>query len=428
MLRVLHVNQRDPEGFPDLSQTNGNHMVKFGVIADDLTGAMDTGLQFTRVAAKAVVSLGPARRDPGSVLVLDTETRTDSPDTAYSKVRCAARQLRNRRIYKKIDSTLRGPIGHELDAVMDELALERALVTPAFPKSGRTVQRGQLLVNGSPLLKTDFASDPLCPPTDDIPRLLAGQSRRSVGHVGLDITTLGAHALVDEIRQLQAPIVVIDAATDHHLCTIAQAAALLGETCLTCGSAGLAGALPAAFDLPRGPWRAHGQPVTTGAPVLLVVGSLRDATRRQVERARQARDASLVELDPLHLDTSTERALLFADRQLRAGNDVVLTTVFAEFVPGRAGAISDSLATIAAYLVRSSPISGLVLTGGAVAVAVCRSLGIHLIEIVDELDPGVPVGRVASGSLRGTCMVTKAGGFGKDDVLVRAVQYLKGEL
>ena len=97
-------------------------MGNFGIIADDLTGACDTGVQFVIRGFSATVWLDPEDIDdaPVDVIVVTTNSRGDSPDTARQKVRHACQRLTQRQttvLYKKIDSTMRGNVGAEVEAV-----------------------------------------------------------------------------------------------------------------------------------------------------------------------------------------------------------------------------------------------------------------------------------------------------------------------
>jgi len=400
-------------------------MLQFGVIADDLTGAMDTGLQFAQLGLRTIVYLEPARVDIDAVPVLDTESRDVAFDLAYAKVRDSARRLKGRVVYKKIDSTLRGNIGWEVDAVMDELDLSLALVSPAFPANGRTTRDGYLLVRGVRLRQTDFAADPLCPPTDHIPSLLQRQSNRSVRHIGVEVVEQGAEALLDDIRQGLGQILVVDAVSDTHLSTIARAIESLGESCLACGSAGLAQALPEAFHLEPTQRPPGAVSEMVDLPVLVVAGSLRQATRTQIEKAVSLAGAALIEIDPTDLEAGTKRALVSARRHLADGTDVIVTPSFRPCVADKTQAVAQCLGDVTAGAAAAQPLAGLVLTGGSVAFAVCRALGISMIEIQGEIAPGIPVGRALGGEWNGIRLVTKAGGFGEEKVLAQAIEYLR---
>lgn len=399
-------------------------MRKFAILADDLTGAMDTGGQFARSGFHTFVHFRQVPPTACEIAVVDTESRELAPEEAYRRVREVAEALRGTPVYKKVDSTLRGPWGRELDAVMDALSVEKAVVCPAFPAAGRTVLEGRLRVHGIPLLQTEFARDPLCPPTDHIGDLLLRQTRRPVGLVSLREVRRGPEALAEVLAVRAEALLVADALDPEDLAILAQAVGRLGEGIVACGSAGLAQALPDGLGLrpegrPPRPQRA-GQ-----RPVLAVAGSQREVTRRQI-LAAERRGAAVVHLAPPLEVEGARRALAQAAEHLRAGRDVILTTAFQPPLPGREQAVAEHLGYLAAAIAGQHAPGGWVLTGGAVAYAVCQALGIGSLEIGGEVAPGIPFGSMADGPWEGTPLVTKAGGFGGEDALAAAIAFLHG--
>ncbi|GAG51605.1 unnamed protein product, partial [marine sediment metagenome] len=120
-----------------------------GIIADDLTGAMDSSGYLANQGFTTNIIIDPDFYSTADILAINTDSRVDDINTANEKVRRAVRTLTGRIIYKKIDSTLRGNIGAELQAAMEELACEKAVVAPAFPSIGRTTVNGVLQVDGT---------------------------------------------------------------------------------------------------------------------------------------------------------------------------------------------------------------------------------------------------------------------------------------
>jgi len=167
---------------------------RLGVIADDLTGANDTGVQFARQGARTIVPLdwhnlgSLARR--ADVLVLSTDSRAVSRGVAAQRARVAAQALHKGRIpaiYKKIDSTFRGNVGAELDAILDVYPAPLVLLAPSFPPAGRAVVNGRLTVRGIPVHRTAIGRDPTAPVRQShLPTLLRAQSRRAVRHLPLE--------------------------------------------------------------------------------------------------------------------------------------------------------------------------------------------------------------------------------------------------
>jgi len=249
----------------------------FGIIADDLTGAMDAGVGLARMGLDTVFILGGKLPSETSVVVTSTDSRDDDPETAYRKVRRQAHKLSDRYVYKKIDSTLRGNIGSELKAVIDALGIEKAVVSPAFPANKRSVVNGRLLVENVPVDRTAFAKDPVFPVTEaHIPTLLRRQSGLRVGSLSLDDIKKGPAHISRKITDSQEEVIVADATEQAHLRYIAEALATTAGSWLACGSAGLVMELPPALGY-RFRVMKPVTPVISPKPVLAVVGSRHEA-------------------------------------------------------------------------------------------------------------------------------------------------------
>ena len=188
-------------------------MVRLGIVADDLTGAMDSGVHLAKWGLQTLVVLTSQDLPEADSIVLSTDSRGVSPEEAYRRADDAARRVRDRYVYKKMDSAMRGNVGAELDGMLDGLGLERALVAPAAPFAGRATVNGFHRVDGVLLSETAFARDPVAPVTEShLPTLLARQSRRSVGHLPLTVVEQGVEAVVAALAAESGSIVAADAA------------------------------------------------------------------------------------------------------------------------------------------------------------------------------------------------------------------------
>jgi uncharacterized protein YgbK (DUF1537 family) len=411
------------------------------LIADDLTGASDAGVQFARrgLITRVVFDISGDMHGLDAV-ALDTETRARPPDEAYARVRQAAgvlRTLQPDRVYKKVDSTLRGNLGVEIDAVMDAFEFSIAVVAPAFPALGRTTQRGVHLLRGSPVHETEVGRDPKRPVREShLVRLLAAESRRAVGHIDGEIVACGPEAVRGRVENLAASgvsIVICDATDDPALRSIAESVAGRRDV-LWVGSAGLAEHLIPAHGLVTSAPRAIDE--TRRGPILTVVGSLSEMTRRQVSALHSARDVTVVEIEPTRIfDVETCEAEVSRCRDavvgaLDEGRDVALVSGArrprSDHTEG-VEHIADVLGAIAADGARARQLGGLILTGGDTARAVCRQLGITGIQLISEVESGVPLGFLVGNPAARLPVVTKAGAFGSDATLVRALDRLKGE-
>lgn len=393
------------------------------IVADDLTGSGDTAVQFVRAGWSTHLSIGGADEalaGPATagveVLAVTTNSRALAPEAAAAVVRDNVRRLRTAgvtRLYKKVDSTLRGAFKAEVDAAREAWGPDTvAVICPAFPATGRTVQAGVLYVNGKPVTETSAATDPVTPVTEShIPTLLG------CAHVAQhDGDT--PEALAARIRQA-GPTVAVDAASDADLERLARAIGLLGAQALPVGAGGLAAPLARV-------WAGADQ----SAPVVVVVTSQHSAARAQAA-ALQAAGAdtwtpSLADLADDAAWQAWSQPLLAAHAQAPAEAGTLLLLAPEGQRDGLdSETVAERLGGLAAQLIAASQAAGVVATGGDGARSVLLALGARGIALVDEVMGGVPLGTLTGGTAAGLPVVTKAGGFGAEDVLVRAVRAIR---
>ncbi len=402
--------------------------MRLAVIADDLTGAMDTGLQFAKRGLQTLVSMSRGRVPEAEVVVLDTDSRDARASEAQQRIAEAARLLDGRRLYKKIDSTCRGNVGYELRALRDAVRPRAIVVAPAFPAGGRTTLWGTQRVGGQPLELTFFAHDPRWPMREShLPTLLAQQSGLEAAQMGLDAVEAGPEALAERLRACREPLIVVDALEQTHLHTLGRALALLGEAWLPCGSAGLAEEWVAALQPARAP--VDPAPRPDERPVLAVSASRNDVSLAQVRAACDERGLRRIDLDARGVyeqEREVERLAREVGAEMEAGRDAVLAASFTPLIAGGGERVAGLLAQVVRRIIGRTDLGGLFLTGGDMAVAACRALSVEALRIAAEVQPGVPGGQLVGGPLDGTWVVTKAGGFGDPRALVDALNYLHG--
>lgn len=350
------------------------------IVADDLTGACDTGTLFAGRAPVAV-TMWPRRAVEGAVRVVDTETRSLAPAEAAERVGAVAARGRAGSWFKKIDSTLRGPIGGEVDALMSALGATTAIVCPAFPAQRRVVLDRVLLVDGVPVAETPIARDPRFPSGgSSVVDLLRPQLDRALAWIPIDQLRTDPDALAARLRRLAGTVIVADAETDTDLDALVEAALAGAPAPLLIGAAGLARALAARLGLL--PERAE---LPAGSHWLVVAGSLHPATRRQIREARAA------------------------------GLSVLATP---ERSTGDGAGALGRLIEQAVTALRREAWDLVVVTGGETAAALWTALDAERIDLV-----GAPASGLAFGHLRvpgrdPLPWLTKAGGFGAPDLLV----------
>ncbi|GFN21701.1 four-carbon acid sugar kinase family protein [Thermanaeromonas sp. C210] len=427
-------------------------MERIAIIADDLTGASDTGIQFRKYGLETLVIVDYQNIDGGDtgkqVWSVNADTRSLSAAEAYGRVYSVAKKLKAlgfKRIYKKLDSTLRGHPGTELEAVMDALVADVAVVVPAFPANGRVMVKGRLRWGSAAapgIAGTKESDDPQQGSTCDVPGLLQGSMGRQVGSIHLETVRRGEEELaraMEALRQEGKEVLVLDAAEEEDLAAIARACSTLKGEIVIAGAAGLAAHLPAAWGLipPASP------AVLPGGLTLLVAGSRNPVTAGQVQQVLGGCRATLVKVATAAVAAGrgaeeVEKAVAAVQTLLSSEGPALLVVavdslweaggadnVETEGASPQSKAVAGVLAEIARRVVAGGRVRSLVVTGGDTAVHICRALGARGIDLDTELLPGIPLGRLLGGMADDLPVVTKAGGFGPPDAFVRVVEYLQ---
>ena len=422
-----------------------------GLVADDLTGAADSAVQFARDGwtSRLVLGAGGAPLGgPGSVTAVVTDSRALPEGEARAVTADAVRDLAEHGaelVFVKIDSTMRGSVAAQVAGALEAWRSGRpdafAVATPAYPGMGRTVVQGALLVDGARVETTAVGRDPVTPvATSDLSALLPGSSSVSVTGVGGD----AAAELLAGAAASGHDVVTVDATTDDELRTTADAVVRLGARAVPVGSAGLAVAVSRA-------WGA-GLPVAVPAVVdrvghvVVVVSSLHDASRTQCEHLlRSAPESGAARrrvvrtiaptLDEVRSgDLAPALARSWSSADSAAAEVTVLlapprdsSAPASPDVPGGptdAQRIAEALAVLTDGLVDERggvDEVALVLVGGEGARAVLRRAGAEALVVRGALREGVPWGTLEGGHLHGTAVVTKAGGFGAAATITEVV-------
>lgn len=421
------------------------------IIGDDLSGTADCAVTGARLGLRSVVTLdeqissASAMREASNgpdmidVLAVDADSRRlDAAPAARRHVEVwRALGHAQTKLYKKIDSTLRGNFAAEVAALVPLAGM--AIVAPAFPAAGRTTRDARQWLNGVPVEETEvwrnegFGGEA---------NLLAMLEQYGVRAVALTLTEVRADHVVlagrfDRLRQAGIQAVVCDSETEDDLRRVARASAALHGV-FWVGSAGLAADLMSALNLTdsTAPAAAPIVPIapahhTPNQPVLTVVGSMSSVSHAQIERLKAEAGSALV---PFEVDTKTLLAEPLTEAHanlarkvsaaLQQGRHVVVSLSQSD-----RSSVADGLLfcqRLAALLAPALPFAGSVIaTGGETARALLSAAGIGQLRIVEEIESGVPLLH-ADHNGRRLCVVTKAGGFGHPGTLHLAWRKLAG--
>ena len=420
------------------------------IIADDLTGAADSAVQFcpffedTRLVSYHQLDRLREPALPASIraTAIYTNSRALGVDQARQRLISLARKLEGTealRIYKKIDSCMRGNVGSESDALLSQLGYEASFITPAFPEMGRTTQQDIHRVHGIPVDQTEISQDPVTPVTvSSLTRLVAMQSRYPVGHVSLEFLEGNDHRLIEEIERLLLSGVrhlVFDAVNRDHLDRIARILFSFERKILPVGSAGLAGSIAKLLTVKP----VSNEPVKKYAPEgfnLLVCGSTSTVTRQQIEKLLESNAYEAIGLDPIMLADHNRKGefldIVSSGRTRLSQKNVILairTQQNGRSAPRQtkvqptADSIVRGLGLFVADVVVAAKPGNLLLTGGDTADAVLTAIEAEGVRILGEVVAGVVQGTIIGGQLDGLPVVTKAGAFGQDDTLIKVHEF-----
>jgi len=385
------------------------------ILADDLTGAADCAARCHQAGLPGTISLEPPTPPlPQGALAFTSDSRHLGPEAAAQRVRQAVAGLRDlpAHWYKKIDSTLRGHLGPELDALLESLDRPCAVICPAFPGQGRGLRAGYLVAPGVPDRSLH------------LPTLLRRQSQRRVAfapqspHLAQDLAAA---------RKQGAEFLVVDGLSRNHLARILDGVETALPQALLCGSAGLVGVWAERLAERRGPGSGQEQarPSELPRPVLAVVGSGSAVAHQQMARLAE----SGLGVDRLQVEGQVAEEAAGATAEAVAAQLDPAQEIWLLHLPPppdgtrldgpQARRLAQALARagMAAMAVRWP--ATLLLVGGDTATALLRELGVARLEVLAELEPGMPLCRGEDGQGRSLQVLLKAGSHGQAETLVR---------
>jgi uncharacterized protein YgbK (DUF1537 family) len=395
-------------------------VIELAIVADDLTGAADSAAPFAQAGLATAIALGTEIPDGMAVVSRSTESRDIPAADATSAVHAAVAGLDARRLYKKLDSAMRGHPREELLAAMAARGSRFAVVAPAIPSQGRTTISSQVLVDGVPLHQSSFAGHGA---ESDLRAVFAGPD---VTIELLDLSSVRDASLAERFAsRSDTRLLICDAATDEDVARIA-AAGLSAGVDLFAGAAGLSRAL--ARSMGRSTFDSTARSPAGNGPILVIAASQHGATADQIDAAA-ATGIAVLRPDPAELDADVADLCgiaMQAATELEAGRHVIVTTAGLPRCRLGAVVVAERIAQIAATPRVRIAAGGMMVTGGDAAAAVCAALGATAIRLQGEVRPAIPWGSLYGGLLPGLPIVTKAGSFGDRTAILASIAFLTG--
>lgn len=426
-----------------------------GIVADDLTGANDTALQFFIKGSNTEIIFDTdenIQNHPNiGTFALTTESRNIDAKEAAQKVWEGAKKLKENLsveyFYKKIDSTLRGNIAVETLAMLDAIGYDAAVIAPAFIREGRITIGGYQLLKGVPIERTDAARDSYAPIYDSyIPDILKKQVNESfydsIATIQLNVVAKGAGPITTKLNELVSggkKLIVIDAVSAIDLEQIVLAITKSQYNILPVGSAGLANALGNVW-LPLN----NSEPVQKiipKLPKLILSGSKNSMTTAQINKLLLDDDINNVYSIDLKLqdilsndsDAMAERIIhnfgkdniviahvskIQDETQEEKGKEKLIDEGITKEM--LASMITDYLANIAQKVKKMSECI-LITIGGETSYKCTNAVNCEYLQVVDSILPAISLCMDSNAGF----VVTKSGNMGSITALVDIVNYFK---
>lgn len=424
-----------------------------GIVADDLTGADDTALQFHIRGANTQIILDyticPENKASTQAWAVSTETRNIDACTAAERVKQATKVLRDNLnveyFYKKMDSTLRGNIAAECMAMVEELEWDAALIIPAFPQEGRVTIGGYHLLKGIPIERTEMARDPLSPIYEShIPTILERQlddeHHELIGLIELKTIIKGAGPILQKMNELISQgkkLIVADSMSTTDIEQVVLAMEKSTYKILPCGSAGCAQVL-------GNIWLPETQPpevmnTIPKMPKLFISGSATQITASQIQKLQNDDDYENTYFISLKLEDIlegvSEELVERVSSNLVKDNIVVVHTsdltvdskVLGQMLFDNELSKSQLLCKICDYLAALTKRviynkDVLLLTiGGETSFKCCKAINSNSLQVIDAVSPAIPLCL----DMKAQWIVTKSGNVGNANTLIDILRYFE---
>ena len=424
-----------------------------GIIADDLTGANDTALQFFLKGCKTKILTANNENlqesDGTNVWAISTESRNISPEQAYQKVynttKFLTETLKVENLYKKIDSTLKGNIGIEINAVLDASDYEAAIIIPALPSEGRITIGGFHLLKGIPIERTDYARDPKNPiyeshiPTN-LKNGLPEKDKNSVDLIDFNTVKQGAGPILVKLNDLVnkgKKLIVADSISTTDIEQIMLAVKKCNKRILACGT-GIAA--KSVCDVLFSELKYEKKNIEIPLlPKLVVSGSVTQLAAAQLKRLESDEDinnAYFINVSPEQIldgkkDEITEKALKYLVKQntvvinsseLFKDSDSLTVLLFDKEISRDKfiSMICDFLGEITKTIIEQRE-AVLITIGGETSYKCMKALNIRSLNIIDTVAPAIPL----CTDEKSRYIVTKSGNLGNISTLTEVIRYFE---
>ena len=419
------------------------------IIADDLTGANDSALQFYLQGAKTKIILSEEdislSDDETQIWAVTTETRNVSGSVAYEKVSAVIKNIIEKLspdyFFKKIDSTIRGNIAIETLTVLNELAWDASIVVPAFPDEQRITVGGYHLLRSTPIERTEVSHDPKAPICESyLPSLFSSQLdeeyKSLIGYIGLNTIMKGAGPILVKINELinsGKKLIIADAVSNTDIEQISLAINKTDKKILPAGTAAFASALAKLWFGDNN--TEFVKPDLPDISKCIIAGSATDLCAKQIEELRKTKYfANFKEYDLRFEDIHSginENLLADIVENINSGKNILIHSVNLKDAMSESyiddidsisfpTLITEYLSNLAEKIQQNTKVL-FIFVGGETAYKACVKTGADKLLLKDRVIGAIPL---CIGS-NGQWIITKSGNLGNPQTLVEVIKYFE---
>jgi uncharacterized protein YgbK (DUF1537 family) len=422
-------------------------MISTLIIADDSTGANASAILLNQAGYQSLSIIDYqdiCSMEGYDVVAISTDSRAVSKNLAYQRVYDVCNKFKNQKVLvinKRVDSTLRGNLGAELNAFKDVFPRKKIAIVPAFPNSKRYCLDGKIYVGNTLLEFTDVAKDPKMPIfTSEAVTLFKKQFLGSIAHVSLDDIHNGE--LYSKIISLydNYDAILFDAKTNEDIMLISKEIAKLKIDLITVD--------PGPFtyyytnELQKNVKHKEHR-------YYYLIGSVTDTTFEQLKYAKNDSKFDFYFIDPELLlnDDASESAILKTlssvkkskkrfimisttdpeDRKILNLNEIAKLS--SSNVDDISKKINNKLALLLSLVLdQDRHVKGVFTTGGDVTLSFLKENHAKAISLKKEVFPLCVYGKVVEGKYDGLNIITKGGMIGSEDAYIKIKNYIEENL
>lgn len=427
-------------------------MYKYVIVADDLTGANATCSLLKKIGLRAsnIFHLDKSKKTEyeTEVIAYSTASRGLEKKEAYEKVNSGMKFLKNENVLvynKRIDSTLRGNLGSEIQAMLDNLEENRiAIIVPAYPDSKRIVINKTMLVNDLLLEDSDAGRDPKNPiKTSNVEEIIKNQLNIQSKYFTLSEISTDENILIEKIKEAakKYKALIFDAVSNENIIKIAK--------CIIKSELNIITVDPGPFTMYY--TKELQKNKNLEKKILMVIGSVTDLSKKQIEYILKEEDIFLVKMkvenffDEECRNQEIDKVLSMIKKGIDSYNLFLLTTtpigedkkidLFQKAkeknisVEEISQIISNTLTEAAEKVIKETKkFQGIYSSGGDITIALLEKLKAIGVEIREEVIPLAAYGRIIGGEFKNLKLVTKGGMVGDETTIKKCLHKMINDI